>query len=1135
MAMESIPWAVTTTTTDEEEDTDSTTMLLDFEDLEYSNYRDSQYSSYTSVKNVVDDDVSARRRLESSLTNTLSSLSVGESNRQLEEDGDNEDEYEEEEDEDEQEGGQEMNHGRTKTVKNNEKDDENNTHDHHGHNESSSSSNDSFHGIQSRPKPDGTGAWNPTNPLHWCASFGTRSMANTQRLASLVRLRPGDEGYYDTLTYENCIPPGVSVVRTPEQAQIVLESLRLSKITDPTCVHACDTEVMDIDLAKVGPVGNGYVTCMSVYSGPDFDYGLGDGPGTMLWIDNLDDSAGLLNTYFTNWLQDTDVLKIWHNYGFDRHVLYNEGINVQGFGGDTLHMARLCDTSRMKYSLESLTEDLLHERKVPMKEIFGQARPRKDGTPGALIDLPPMERLQRDPNTRTNWILYSAKDAKSTYDLYQHLKVKLQSTPWINDYNLMEYYHMHMRPFGELLTDLERRGMLIATNYLADVEIQARKDRTEHEKTFRKWAAEQIGPDGLAMNLASSVQLTTFLFGGAMNSKTKERSETVRIFKTAREEIPDDAMEAYRWRNARVKEDQDGRILTTADGGGGGDGGSSTELIGEDDFDLMKADQLKLLCKEYGLKVSGKKAELQQRLRGHFQLLDSGDISNLSPRGAKNNVDDYDSMSVNDLRDTCRVRGVEATGKKSALVKALREDDAYSREITAAHMSSSPSSSNTDLSYTATHRKISELLEEAAASGENDALKTILDGIKAKNMEEPKYVDIKITSIGMEPDTFTTSGAPSATSDVLRKLAGDPFADPPVYGKAYDFFGGGQQGHDACVAFYSLTAIGSIDTMIANFLTSLQTLADDQQRVHGSLNINTETGRLSSRKPNLQNQPALEKDKYKIRQAFIASPGNKLIVADYGQLELRLLASMTDCTSMIEAFEAGGDFHSRTALGMFKYIQDAVENGDCLLEWDYSNGDEPNKPMLKDKYASERRKAKTLNFSIAYGKTAHGLSQDWGVSPKEAEEMLQAWYKSRPEVEKWQKNTKEVAKKYGITRTLMGRYRHLPHAKDNNSMKSLGHALRASINTPIQGGAADVAMMAMLKINNSELLKRLGWILLMQVHDEVILEGPEETAEEAFREVLQCMQEPWVLGLEKTKVPLLVDGSYAHTNWYDAK
>jgi DNA polymerase I len=321
--------------------------------------------------------------------------------------------------------------------------------------------------------------------------------------------------------------------------------------------------------------------------------------------------------------------------------------------------------------------------------------------------------------------------------------------------------------------------------------------------------------------------------------------------------------------------------------------------------------------------------------------------------------------------------------------------------------------------------------------------------------------------------------------------------------------------------------------MIANFLTSLQALCDHDSRVHGSINFNTETGRLSSRRPNLQNQPALEKDKYKIRKAFQASPGNKLIVADYGQLELRLLASMTNCVSMIDAFEAGGDFHSRTALGMFDYIQKKVDSGDVLLEWDYSQG-EPPKPMLKDEFASERRKAKTLNFSIAYGKTAHGLSQDWGVSIQEAEDMLQAWYNSRPEVRKWQEETKAIAKEKGYTRTLMGRYRDLPQAMGKNQ-KLVGHALRASINTPIQGGAADVAMMAMNKINGSEKIEKLGWILLLQVHDEVILEGPEETAEEAFEEVIKCMQEPWTVGLEKTSVPLLVDGSYQHDNWFDAK
>lgn len=320
--------------------------------------------------------------------------------------------------------------------------------------------------------------------------------------------------------------------------------------------------------------------------------------------------------------------------------------------------------------------------------------------------------------------------------------------------------------------------------------------------------------------------------------------------------------------------------------------------------------------------------------------------------------------------------------------------------------------------------------------------------------------------------------------------------------------------------------------MIANFLTSLQELVDSDSRVHCSLNLNTETGRLSSRRPNLQNQPALEKDKYKIRKAFQASPGNNLIVADYGQLELRILASITHCQSMIDAFASGGDFHSRTAIDMFPHVKEAVESGEVLLEWDYSQGDPP-KPLLKDKFASERRKAKTLNFSIAYGKTAHGLSQDWGVSKEEAEEMLRAWYGARKEVEEWQAMRKEIARQKGYTKTLMGRIRHLPGAIVGG--KARGHAERASINTPIQGGAADIAMMAMNKINNNEKLKELGWILMLQIHDEVILEGPEATAKEAYDEVIKCMEEPWVFGLERTDVPLLVDGSYNHKTWYEAK
>jgi hypothetical protein len=311
----------------------------------------------------------------------------------------------------------------------------------------------------------------------------------------------------------------------------------------------------------------------------------------------------------------------------------------------------------------------------------------------------------------------------------------------------------------------------LLTTLLTPVEVQARKDREGHVDTFRKWAAKQIGPDGLAMNLASSVQLSTFLFGGSMNSKTGEVSERVRVFKTPRAEIPDDAIEAYKEREARMLEVKNANDEMLSEEEQGQQQGKPMA----DQFDQMKSDELKLLCKEYGLKVSGKKAELQQRLRGHFLI---GSVSPESKASAV--IDDYDAMSMEDLLDVCKVRsGMNIREQtKASLIKQLREDDSHVRELAAVHMHSP-----TEMDSPITYRKISDLLEQAAASGENVALRGILDEIKAKNNEEPKYVDLKITSLGMVPDTFTVSGAPSATADVLKKLAGDPFADPPKYGK----------------------------------------------------------------------------------------------------------------------------------------------------------------------------------------------------------------------------------------------------------------------------------------------------------------------------------------------------------------
>ncbi|CAJ1964226.1 unnamed protein product [Sphenostylis stenocarpa] len=441
--------------------------------------------------------------------------------------------------------------------------------------------------------------------------------------------------------------------------------------------------------------------------------------------------------------------------------------------------------------------------------------------------------------------------------------------------------------------------------------------------------------------------------------------------------------------------------------------------------------------------------------------------------------------------------------------------------------------------------------------------KVIVEGKKVPT----KFRDIKLNSIGynLNVEMYTPSGWPSVSGDALKVLAGKVSAeydfdeacrevdldeedrnpsqsevlpaevDKSAYGTAFSRFPTEEEGREACHAIAALCEVCSIDSLISNFIVPLQgrNISGEDHRIHCSININTETGRLSARRPNLQNQPALEKDRYKIRQAFIAAPGNSLIVADYGQLELRILAHLAKCKSMLEAFEAGGDFHSRTAMKMYPYIREAVERKEVLLEWHPQPGeDKPPVPLLKDAFASERRKAKMLNFSIAYGKTPVGLSKDWKVSVKEARRTVDLWYNDRKEVLKWQEERKKEACESQRVHTLLGRARRFPKIDPDHSYHK-GHIERAAINTPVQGSAADVTMCAMLQISKNKKLKELGWKLLLQVHDEVILEGPTESAEVAKAIVVECMSKPFN-GSNFLKVGLTVEAKCAQ-NWYAAK
>jgi DNA polymerase-1 len=237
---------------------------------------------------------------------------------------------------------------------------------------------------------------------------------------------------------------------------------------------------------------------------------------------------------------------------------------------------------------------------------------------------------------------------------------------------------------------------------------------------------------------------------------------------------------------------------------------------------------------------------------------------------------------------------------------------------------------------------------------------------------------------------------------------------------------------------------------------------------------------------------------------------------------------MTNCRSMLDAFSKGGDFHSRTAMSMYPEIKQAVDKGEVLLEWDTTQGTAP-VPLLKSKYAAERKTAKTMNFSIAYGKTAHGFAKDWLCSIEEAQAALRRWYADRREVEAWQIAVKNTAITKGYTRTLLGRYRRLTDLIVIKAKRS--HGLRAAINTPIQGGAADIVTAAMVRLHYDSELKRLGWTLLMQIHDEVILEGPDESASVALERVKDLMTHPLD---EPLRLTLEVDAKVAKT-WYDAK
>ncbi|MCT4635509.1 MAG: DNA polymerase I [Rickettsiales bacterium] len=272
------------------------------------------------------------------------------------------------------------------------------------------------------------------------------------------------------------------------------------------------------------------------------------------------------------------------------------------------------------------------------------------------------------------------------------------------------------------------------------------------------------------------------------------------------------------------------------------------------------------------------------------------------------------------------------------------------------------------------------------------------------------------------------------------------------------------------------------------YAKSLGKNADSEGRIHTSFQMtSTSTGRLSSSNPNLQNIPIRSDDGTKIRSAFIAKPGYQLISADYSQVELRLLAHMAEIASLQDAFKNHQDIHAITASEVFKI-------------------------PLSEVTSDLRRQAKAINFGIIYGQSAFGLAKQLSISRSDANKYIESYFEHYPGIKQYMERTKEFARENGFVETLQGRKCYTRTINDSNSAIR-NFAERAAINAPLQGTAADIIKKAMIQLNKEIEKRNLPAKILLQIHDELILEVKEESVEVLSKLTKQIMESAITLSI----------------------
>ncbi|MEO1038977.1 MAG: DNA polymerase I [Pseudomonadota bacterium] len=350
------------------------------------------------------------------------------------------------------------------------------------------------------------------------------------------------------------------------------------------------------------------------------------------------------------------------------------------------------------------------------------------------------------------------------------------------------------------------------------------------------------------------------------------------------------------------------------------------------------------------------------------------------------------------------------------------------------------------------------------------------------NLGSPKQIgEILFGEMGLPGGKKTKSGAWSTDAAVLEELAA--------------------QGHELPQALLTWRQFSKLKSTYSDALK--EAINPNTGRVHTSFSLAaTSTGRLSSSEPNLQNIPIRTEEGRKIREAFTAEPGHRVVAADYSQIELRLLAHIADVEALKEAFRQGQDIHAMTASEMFGVPLDEMD-------------------------PATRRNAKAINFGIIYGISAFGLANNLGIGRDEAKAYIESYFKKFPGIADYMDAMKAEAKERGAVSTLFGRRIHLPGIKDKNpSVRQF--AERQAINAPIQGAAADIIRRAMLRMEDALAKAGLKSRMLLQVHDELVFEAPEDEAVRLIEIVREVMSEAHLPAVSLT-VPLVVDAKAAET------